>query len=138
MEKKLWLLYILQIPFYHIKCTHQMSFKTIKPKSGPIYRKQVIFIHGNKCRKENRFLKVRSHMAGRTRAENWLQHKSLHVFTHAGRGAEAEREENPLRKKWVQHPICRVRFETARSKPSLSSRNGRSAPRPLRVRSAYV
>ena len=44
-----------------------------------------------------------------------------------GRGAEAEREQNPLRKKWVQHSICRVRFETARSKPSLSSRNGRSA-----------
>ena len=39
-----------------------------------------------------------------------------------GRGAEAEREQNPLRKKWVQHPICRVRFKTARSKPSLSSR----------------
>ena len=53
-----------------------------------------------------------------------------------GRGAEAEREQKPLRKKWVQHPICRVHFETARSKPSLSSRNGRSArsaPRPLRV-----
>ena len=49
-----------------------------------------------------------------------------------GRRAEAEQEQNPLRKKWVQHPICRVRFETARSKPSLSSRNGRSA----RVRSA--
>ena len=44
-----------------------------------------------------------------------------------GRGAEAEREQNPLRKKWVQHPIFRVRFETARSKPSLSSRNVRSA-----------
>ena len=44
-----------------------------------------------------------------------------------GRGAEAERGQNPLRKKWVQHPICRVRFETARSKPSLSLRNGRSA-----------
>ena len=51
-----------------------------------------------------------------------------------GRGAEAAREQNPLRKKWVQHPIFRVRFETARSKPSLSSTNGRSA----RVRSAYV
>ena len=49
-----------------------------------------------------------------------------------GRGAEAEREQNPLRKKWVQHSICRVRFETVRSKPSLSSRNGRCA----RVRSA--
>ena len=51
-----------------------------------------------------------------------------------GRGAEAEREQKPLRKKWVQHPIYRARFETARPKPSLSSRNGRSA----RVRSAYV
>ena len=83
-------------------------------------------------------IKVRSQMRGRRRAENWLQHKSLHVFTHArsrsGGGAEAEREQNPLRKKWVQHPICRVRFETARSKPSLSSRNGRSA----RVRSAFA
>ena len=46
----------------------------------------------------------------------------------------AEREQNPLRKKWVQHPIFHVRFQTARSKPSLSSRNGRSA----RVHSAYV
>ena len=44
-----------------------------------------------------------------------------------GRETEAEREQDPLRKKWVQHPICRVRFETACSKPSLSSRNGRSA-----------
>ena len=50
-----------------------------------------------------------------------------------GRGAEAEREQKPLRKMWVQHPIYRTRFETARSKPSLSSRNVRSAPRPLRV-----
>ena len=33
-----------------------------------------------------------------------------------GRGAEAEREQEPLRKKWVQHPIYRARFETARSK----------------------
>ena len=44
-----------------------------------------------------------------------------------GRGVEAEREQKPLRKKWVQHPIYRARLETARSKPSLSSRNGRSA-----------
>ena len=51
-----------------------------------------------------------------------------------GRGAEAEREQKPLRKKWVQHPIYRARFKTAHSKPSLSSRNDRSA----RVRSAYV
>ena len=51
-----------------------------------------------------------------------------------GRGAEAEREQKPLRKKWVQHPIYRARLETARSKPALSSRNGRSA----RVRSSYV
>ena len=28
-------------------------------------------------------LKVRSQMRGRGRAENWLQHKSLHAFTHA-------------------------------------------------------
>ena len=34
-----------------------------------------------------------------------------------GGGAEAEREQNPLRNKWVQHPIFRVRFETARPKP---------------------
>ena len=49
-----------------------------------------------------------------------------------GRGAEKGREQNPLHKNWVQHPIFRVRFETARSKPSLSSRKGRC------VRSAYV
>ena len=36
-----------------------------------------------------------------------------------GRGAGAK----PLRKKWVQHPIYRTRFETARSKPSLASRS---------------
>ena len=39
-------------------------------------------------------VKVRSHMRGRRRAENWLQHKSLHVLTHArspsGGGAGAK------------------------------------------------
>ena len=39
-------------------------------------------------------VKVRSHMRGRRRAENWLQHKSLHAFTHArsrsGGGAGAK------------------------------------------------
>ena len=63
----------------------------------------------NLCGKQNRahHVKVRSHIRGR--------------------GAEAEREQNQLRNKWVQHPIFRVRFGTARSKPPLSSRNGRSA-----------
>ena len=51
-----------------------------------------------------------------------------------GRGAEAGQGQNPLSKKWVQHPIFRIRFETTRSKPSLSSRNGRSA----RVSSTYI
>ena len=37
-----------------------------------------------------------------------------------GRGVEGEREENPLRNKWVQHPIFLVRFETLCSRPSLS------------------
>ena len=44
-----------------------------------------------------------------------------------GRGVEVEQEQNPLHNKWVPHPIFRVRFETARSKASLSSRNGRCA-----------
>ena len=51
-----------------------------------------------------------------------------------GRGAEVKREQNPLRNKWAQHKIFRIRLETTRSKPSLFSRNGRYA----RVRSAYV
>ena len=68
---------------------------------------------------------------GRKIGFNTNHYMCLHM---RGRGAEAEREQNPLLKKWVQHPICSVCFETARSKPSLSSRNGRSA----RVRSAYV
>ena len=59
----------------------------------------------------------------------------VHQFTHVrGRGAEAGREQNLLRSKLVQHPIFRVRFETARFKPSVRSRNGRSA----RARTAYV
>ena len=60
------------------------------------------------------------------RADAWKL-ASTQIITHVHTCAVAEREQNPLRKKWVQHPICRVRFETARSKPSLSSRNGRSA-----------
>ena len=67
----------------------------------------------------------------RRRAENWLQHKSLHAFTHtqsrSGDGAGA--------KPAPQHPyfcVCFTRF--TRSKPSLSSRNGRSA----RVHTTYV
>ena len=81
-----------------------------------------------------RWVQVRSHMRGRRRVENWLQHKSLHAFTHAqsrsggGAGAKtAPQEMGPT-------PIFRIRFETARSKSSLSSRNGRSA----RARSTYV
>ena len=46
-----------------------------------------------------------------------------HMCSHIrGHGEEAEREQNPLRNKWVPHPIFRVCFETARSKPSLSSK----------------
>ena len=73
----------------------------------------------------------RSGGGGRKIAFNTNHYMRSHI---RGRGAEAERGQNPLRKKWVQHPIFRVRFETARSKPPLSSRNGWSA----RVRSAYV
>ena len=76
-------------------------------------------------------------MRGRTRAGAGGKLASTQIIMRShmrGRGAGAEREQKPLRKKWVQHPIYRTRFETARSKPSLSSRNGRSA----RVRSAYV
>ena len=81
---------------------------------------------------------VRSHMrggdaggGGRKIGFNTNHYMRSHM---RGRGAEAEREQNPLRNKWVQHPIFSVSFETACSKPSLSSRNGRSA----RVRPAYV
>ena len=77
------------------------------------------------------FTHARAGGGGRKIGFNTNHHMCSHM---RGRGVEAEREQNPLHKKWVQHPICRVRFETARSKPSLSSRNGRSA----RVRSAYV
>ena len=83
-------------------------------------------------------VKVRSHMCGadaggggRKIGFNTNHYMRSHIRV---RGAEAEREQNPLRNKWVQHPIFRVRFETARSKPSVSSINARSA----RVRSAYV
>ena len=79
-------------------------------------------------------LKVRSNMRGRTRAGAGGKLASTQIITCVHTCAVAEREQKPLRKKWVQHPIYRARFETARSKPSLSSRNGRSA----RVRSAYV
>ena len=84
------------------------------------------------------FIKVRSHMRGadvdgdgRKIGFNTNHYMRSHI---RGRGAEAERQQNPLRNKWVQHPIFRVGFETACSKPSLSSRNGRS----VRVRSAFV
>ena len=83
-------------------------------------------------------LKVRSHMHGADESGGGWKigfNTNHYMRSHIrGRGAQAEREQNPPRNKWVQHPIFRVRFETARSKPSLSSRNGRSA----RVRSAYV
>ena len=83
-------------------------------------------------------LKVRSDMrgadeggGGRKIGFNTNHYMRSHM---GGRRAEAEWEQNPLRNKWVQHPIFRLRFETAHSKPSLSSRNGR----PALVRSEYV
>ena len=80
--------------------------------------------------------KVRSHMRGADAGGGGRKigfYTNHYMRSHMrGRGAEAEREQNPLRNTWV--PIFRVRFETARSKRSLSSRNGRSA----RVRSAYM
>ena len=81
---------------------------------------------------------VRSHIRGRRRAEAGGGGRKIGFNTNhymcshmRGRGAEADREQNPLRKKWVQHPICRARFETARSIKKWQIR-----PRPLRVRSA--
>ena len=68
----------------------------------------------------------------RRRTEAGGKLASTQIITCVHTYAVAER--NPLRNKWVRHPIFHVHFETARSKPSLSSRNGRSA----RVRSAYV
>ena len=82
-------------------------------------------------------LKVRSHMRGADEGGgpkigfNTNHYMRSHM---GGRRAEVEWEQNPLRNKWVQHPIFRLRFETAHSKPSLSSRNGR----PALVRSEYV
>ena len=48
-----------------------------------------------------------------------------------GRGAEAEREQNPLRNKWVRH-IFRVRFETA-PQSIVVLKKWQIRPRPLRV-----
>ena len=80
-----------------------------------------------------RFVKVRSHMRGRTRAENWLQHKSLHVFTHVrsrsggGAGAKSAPQETgptpnlprPLRNRALQTIIVLKKWQIR--------------PRPLRV-----
>ena len=49
-----------------------------------------------------------------------------------GRGAEAEREQKPLRKKWVQHSIYRARFETALQN-IIVLKKWQIRPRPLRV-----
>ena len=81
-------------------------------------------------------LKVRSHMRGRRRAENWLQHKSLHVFTHArsrirgGAGAKSAPQEmgptpnlpRALRNRALQTIIVLKKWQIR--------------PRPLRVCSA--
>ena len=83
-------------------------------------------------------LKVCSHMRGVD--TGWGGRKigfnnNYYMRSHIrGCGAEAELEQNPLRNKRVQHPIFRVLFETAGSKPSSSTRNGRSA----RVRGAGI
>ena len=50
-----------------------------------------------------------------------------------GRGAEAEREQNPLRKKWVQHPICRVHFKNRALQTIIVLKKWQIRPRPLRV-----
>ena len=78
-------------------------------------------------------VKVRSHMRGRTRAENWLQQKSLHAFTHArsrsggGAGAKSAPQEmgptpnfpRPLRNRALQTIIVLKKWQIR--------------PRPLRV-----
>ena len=76
-------------------------------------------------------IKVHSHMrgadaggGGRKIGFNTNHYMRSHM---RGRGAEAVREQNPLRNKSVQQPIFHVRFETARCKPSGFSINGRSA-----------
>ena len=76
-------------------------------------------------------------MRGRRRAENWLQHKSEHVFTHArsrsggGAGAKTAPQEmgptpnlpRPLRNRALQTIIVLKKWQIR-------------SPRPLRVRSA--
>ena len=64
---------------------------------------------------------------GRRRAKNWLQHKSLHAFTYTRSRGEGGAGAKSAPQLMGQHPIFRVRSETARSKPSSSSRNDRSA-----------
>ena len=56
----------------------------------------------------------------RTRTEAGGKLASTQISTCVHTYAVEERQQNPLRNKWVQHPIFRVRFETARSNPSLS------------------
>ena len=84
---------------------------------------------------------------GRRRAENWLQHKSLHMFTHGrsrsrgGAGAKSAPQEMgptpnlpcPLRNRALQTIIVLKKWQI-RPRP-LRVRSA-SAPRPLRVRSA--
>ena len=64
-------------------------------------------------------LKVRSHMRGADAGGNIGFNANHYMCSHIrSRGAEPERDENPLRNKWVQHPIFHVCFEAACSKPS--------------------
>ena len=82
---------------------------------------------------ENVDFKVRSHMHGSGRGRKIGFNTNHYIWSHIrGRWEEAEQEQNPLHNKWLQHLIFHVRFETARFKPSLSTRNGRST-RPLRA-----
>ena len=67
--------------------------------------------------------------SGRKIGFNINHHMRSHI---RGRGAEAEREQNPLRNKWVQHPIFRVHFETV-LQTIFVLKKWQIRPRPLRV-----
>ena len=86
----------------------------------------------------NMIVKLRSHMRGAdTSRGGWKTGFNANHYMHLhirGCGAEMEWEQNPLCNEWVQHSNLCVYFETTYSKPSFSSRNGRSA----HVWSTYV
>ena len=110
-------------------------------------------------------VKVRSHMRGRRRAENWLEQKSLHAFTHTrsrsggGAGAKSAPQQMgptpnfpcPLRnralqtifvlKKWQIRPSPHRVYMCEHTHPTraaVAERNVKIRPPPLRNRPAHV